>query len=169
MREKVAVVMGSASDLERIRPALDTLDHFAIQTRVEVLSAHRSPHAARRFAQAAHRQGLQVIIACAGGAAHLAGVIASLTPLPVIGLPVETPVFKGLDSYLSTVEMPSGVPVATVAVGKAGPVNAALLAVEILALHDGSIRKRLIRYKRKLETEVLAKNREVKRARASRP
>ena len=162
---EVAIVMGSTSDLETVRPCIATLESFGVRPRVEILSAHRAPHATHGFARGAVRSGVKVIIACAGGAAHLAGVVASLTPLPVIGLPIGTPAFKGLDSYLATVQMPSGVPVATVAVGKAGPVNAALLALQILAVHDGPMQKKIVRYKKGLSKKVLAHNREVKRAR----
>ena len=135
---RVGVVLGSDSDLEPMRPCLTTLKEFGIAYEVRVISAHRTPDAAHTYAKTAAERGLEAIIAAAGGAAHLAGVLASLTPLPVIGVPMPTSALSGMDSLLSVVQMPSGVPVATVAVGKSGPVNAAVLAAQILATADAT-------------------------------
>ncbi|MGB3194944.1 MAG: 5-(carboxyamino)imidazole ribonucleotide mutase, partial [Phycisphaerae bacterium] len=119
--------MGSDSDAEALRPCLDTLAEFGIPYEVRVISAHRTPDAAHEYARTAADRGLACLIAAAGGAAHLAGVLASLTPLPVIGIPIQTSSLGGIDSLLSTVQMPAGVPVATVAIGRSGAVNAAIL------------------------------------------
>lgn len=151
---RVAIVMGSDSDLEMLRPCAKTLEEFGVGYELRVISAHRTPDAAHRFATGAAGRGLSVLIAAAGGAAHLAGVLASLTPLPVIGVPMPTGFAGGLDSLLSTVQMPSGVPVATVATGKAGPVNAAILAVQILATADAALREKVIQYKARLAERV---------------
>jgi len=151
---RVGIVMGSDSDLEMMHPCMTTLDEFGLPYEVRVVSAHRTPDAAHDYAVAAADRGLGVIIAAAGGAAHLAGVLASLTPLPVIGVPIQTNSLGGLDSLLSTVQMPSGVPVATVAVGKAGPVNAAVLAAQILATADPALRQKIVQYKARLAESV---------------
>lgn len=151
---RVAIVMGSDSDLETMQPCAQVLEGFAVPCEVRVISAHRTPEAAHEFATTAADRGVEVIIAAAGGAAHLAGVLAGLTPLPVIGVPIQTSALGGLDSLLSTVQMPRGVPVATVAIGKAGPVNAAILAVQILAVADADLRERLIAYKARLAEQV---------------
>ncbi|MBP3851796.1 MAG: 5-(carboxyamino)imidazole ribonucleotide mutase, partial [Erysipelotrichaceae bacterium] len=123
--KRVLIVMGSRSDMPAMEGCMQQLDEFGIGYSVRVLSAHRTPNAVLQVSQEAKNNGIQVIIAAAGGAAHLAGVIASSTPLPVIGIPIQTSALGGMDSLLSTVQMPSGVPVATVAIGKAGPKNAA--------------------------------------------
>jgi 5-(carboxyamino)imidazole ribonucleotide mutase len=151
---RVGIVMGSDSDLEMMHPCMTTLEEFGLPYEVRVVSAHRTPDAAHDYAVAAADRGLGVIIAAAGGAAHLAGVLASLTPLPVIGVPIQTSSLGGLDSLLSTVQMPSGVPVATVAVGKAGPVNAAVLAAQILATADPALRQKIVQYKARLAERV---------------
>ena len=151
---RVGVVLGSDSDLEAMRPCLATLDEFTIPYELRVISAHRTPDEAHQYAKSAADRGLSVLIAAAGGAAHLAGVLASLTPLPVIGVPIQMATLSGIDSLLSTVQMPSGVPVATVAVGKSGPVNAAILAVQILATADPALRKALVQYKARLAERV---------------
>ena len=151
---RVGIVMGSDSDLEMMHPCMTTLDEFGLPYEVRVVSAHRTPDAAHDYAKAAADRGLGVIIAAAGGAAHLAGVLASLTPLPVIGVPIQTSSLGGLDSLLSTVQMPSGVPVATVAVGKAGPVNAAVLAAQILATADPALRQKIVQYTARLAERV---------------
>jgi 5-(carboxyamino)imidazole ribonucleotide mutase len=150
----VGIVMGSESDLDAMRPCLATLKEFGIPNEVRVISAHRSPDVAHEYATTAAGRGLAVLIAAAGGAAHLAGVLASLTPLPVIGVPMLTSSLGGLDSLLSTVQMPGGVPVATVAIGKAGPVNAAILAAQILATRDADLRQKVIEYKARLGERV---------------
>lgn len=151
---RVGIVMGSDSDIEMMHPCMTTLEEFGLPYEVRVISAHRTPDAAHDYAVAAADRGLGVIIAAAGGAAHLAGVLASLTPLPVIGVPIQTSSLGGLDSLLSTVQMPSGVPVATLAVGKAGPVNAAVLAAQILATADPALRQRIVQYKARLAERV---------------
>ncbi len=135
----VAVIMGSRSDWPVMRHATETLEALEIAHESMVMSAHRTPDRASRFAAEARGRGLKVIIAGAGGAAHLAGVIAALTPLPVLGVPMESQALKGMDSLLSTVQMPAGVPVGTLAIGRAGAVNAALLAAAMLALSDETI------------------------------
>ncbi len=135
----VAVIMGSRSDWPVMKHAAETLETLEIANESMVMSAHRTPDRAARFAAEARGRGLKVIIAGAGGAAHLAGVIAALTPLPVLGVPMESAALKGMDSLLSTVQMPAGIPVGTLAIGRAGAVNAALLAAAMLALSDETI------------------------------
>ena len=157
-KASVVIVMGSDSDLPKLQGAIDTLEDFGVVYDLRVLSAHRTPAEVHDFAVGASKAGFRVIIAAAGGAAHLAGVIASLTTLPVIGVPIETSALAGLDSLLSTVQMPAGVPVATVAIGSAGATNAALLAVQILALSDPKLTKKLVEYRDKQVEKVLAKD-----------
>ena len=163
---RVGVVMGSDSDVEMLKTCFTTLKEFDIPFEVRVISAHRTPAAAHEYATTAVARGLQVIIAAAGGAAHLAGVLASLTPLPVIGIPVHTSSLSGLDSLLSTVQMPSGVPVATVAIGKSGPVNAAVLAAQILATADETLRSKIVAYKEKMAERVVIADENVRAAHA---
>ena len=148
----VAVVMGSSSDLPTMQPAIDTLDTFGIEIHVEVVSAHRDPHGMLAFASAAAGRGIKVVIAGAGGAAHLPGMVASATSLPVIGVPVPRPHLDGLDSLLSIVQMPDGIPVATMAIG--GSTNAALLAVRILAVADPALRAALDEHRQHLRGQV---------------
>ncbi len=157
----VGIVMGSDSDLETMQETTKTLEKFGIGYEVNIISAHRTPQRAHEYASSAEDRGLEVIIAAAGGAAHLAGVMASLTPLPVIGVPMRTELSGGLDSLLSMVQMPSGVPVATVAVGKAGAQNAAILAAQILGIKYPEIREKIKAYKNDLAAEVEAKNRKL--------
>lgn len=154
MAIEVAIVMGSESDIETMKEAKIALDEFGIGYRAMVMSAHRSPKAVVEFALGAKNKGIKVIIAGAGGAAHLAGVIAAHTILPVIGVPVETKSLKGLDSLLSTVQMPKNVPVATLAIGKAGARNAGILAAQILALSDKKIAAKLAAFKKKLAKQA---------------
>jgi len=154
----VSIIMGSDSDLEVMRESSLVLKGFGIAHEVKILSAHRSPELTSVFAKKAGGKGIKVIIAGAGGAAHLAGVVASHTTIPVIGVPMDTKALKGIDSLLSTVEMPSGIPVATVAIGKTGAKNAAILAVEILALGDPALEKKLISHKKSLVKSVKEKN-----------
>ncbi len=149
--------MGSDSDWPTMKGAADACAEFNIGHEVRVISAHRTPEDLGRYARNAHRRGLRVIIAGAGGAAHLPGVAASFTPLPVIGVPIVGKFLKGLDSLLSIVQMPSGVPVATVAIG--GARNAGLLAVQILAVGDANLQKKVLEFKRRLAQESRAKNR----------
>lgn len=161
-RPQVSVIMGSDSDLPVMKGAIDILKKFGISHEVKILSAHRSPKEVSLFARSARLMGRKIIIAGAGGAAHLAGVIASLTTIPVIGVPMETKYLKGIDSLLSTVQMPSGVPVATMAIGSSGAKNAAILAARVLALNDKKLERKLQLYKRKLTLEVKRKNRKLK-------
>ncbi len=152
----VAVVMGSRSDWETLRPAAEMLDRLRIPHDVRVISAHRTPEQMMQFAGQAEAAGLQVIIAAAGGAAHLPGMLAARTHLPVLGVPVQSKALSGLDSLLSIVQMPAGIPVGTLAIGTAGATNAALLAAAILALRDADLRARLIAYRDERTREVLA-------------
>ncbi len=154
----VAIVMGSDSDLPTMRETAKILDEHRVPNEIKILSAHRSPDDTAAFAKGARKKGFKLIIAGAGGAAHLAGVIASHTTLPVIGVPMETRELKGVDSLFSTVQMPSGIPVATVSIGSAGAKNAALLALEILSLCDRRLEKELDEFKRSLVTAVKKKN-----------
>jgi 5-(carboxyamino)imidazole ribonucleotide mutase len=146
----VAVVMGSKSDAETIKPALETLEMLNIDYEVKVISAHRSPEKARRYGLSARESGIEVIIAAAGGAAHLPGVLASWTTVPVIGVPVASGELKGVDALYSMAQMPAGVPVATVAIGSAGARNAAYLAAEILGLKYENIRQAYEKYRGQL-------------------
>ncbi len=147
----VAVIMGSQSDWETMKNAVDVLEDLKIPIEVKVVSAHRTPDLLFVYASQAHRRGIKVLIAGAGGAAHLPGMAASKTHLPVLGVPVESKALKGLDSLLSIAQMPSGIPVGSLAIGKAGAMNAGLLAAAILALSDPSLEKRLLK-RRKLQT-----------------
>jgi 5-(carboxyamino)imidazole ribonucleotide mutase len=153
---EVGVIMGSDSDWPLLKQTAFTLDSFGVGYEVHVMSAHRSPAAAVRFASEAQGRGLKVIIAAAGCAAHLAGVLAAHTILPVIGVPVKGGALDGLDALLSTVQMPAGIPVATVALGNAGAVNAALLAVQMLALGNPQLAQRLVLHKKSLAEKVAA-------------
>ena len=157
-RAKVAILMGSDSDLPVMGEAEKILDDFGVPYERKILSAHRSPDDVARFAKGAKKNGIRVIIAGAGGAAHLAGVVASLTTVPVIGVPMETKELKGIDSLFSIVQMPSGVPVATVTIGRTGAKNAAILAIEILSLQDKKLEKKLENFKKKLAEAVRKKN-----------
>jgi 5-(carboxyamino)imidazole ribonucleotide mutase len=152
----VAVVMGSSSDLPVMRPAIDTLELFGVTPHVQVVSAHRDPHGMLAFAADALGRGIEVIIAGAGGAAHLPGMIAAASSLPVIGVPVPRPHLDGLDSLLSIVQMPDGIPVATMGIG--GAANAALLAVRILAVGDADLRAALDDHSRQLRDQVGRRN-----------
>jgi len=152
----VGIIMGSRSDWETMRHAADTLEQLGVPFEKEVVSAHRTPDKLYEYASSAEARGLQVIIAGAGGAAHLPGMTASKTLLPVLGVPVETKALKGLDSLLSIAQMPAGVPVGTLAVGRAGAVNAALLAVAIVARSDESVRERLAAFRASQTEAVLA-------------
>ncbi|MFB3915288.1 MAG: 5-(carboxyamino)imidazole ribonucleotide mutase [Terriglobales bacterium] len=162
MTPLVSIVMGSDSDLEIMREAGKALDEFGIPYEIDITSAHRSPARTAEFARGAAARGIKVIIAGAGGAAHLAGVIAAETTLPVIGVPIPSSSLQGLDSLLATVQMPAGIPVATLAVGKAGATNAGILAAQILALSDLEIAKKLAAYKQKLAKGVEEKSRKLK-------
>ncbi|MFN3408199.1 MAG: 5-(carboxyamino)imidazole ribonucleotide mutase [Limisphaerales bacterium] len=148
----IGIIMGSDSDWPTLQAAAQVCGEFGVSFEVRVVSAHRTPEDMASYARTAERRGLRVIIAGAGGAAHLPGMVASHTPLPVIGVPVESKSLKGLDSLLSIVQMPAGVPVATVAIG--GGRNAGLLALQILGAHDAALRRKMAAFKRGLATQV---------------
>src|SRR6266478_4420534 len=152
----VAIIMGSKSDWETMRHSAEMLDQLGVPNESHVLSAHRTPEATVEFARKAASRGLRVIIAGAGGAAHLAGVIAAYTWLPVLGVPIQSKALQGLDSLLSIAQMPGGVPVGTLAIGASGAKNAALLAVSILAVSDDGVRKKLEVFRKKQTDAVLA-------------
>jgi 5-(carboxyamino)imidazole ribonucleotide mutase len=154
----VGIVMGSDSDWPLVQKACETLDGFGVQYETRVISAHRTPEVAIDYSKTAEERGLKVIIAAAGGAAHLGGVLAAATVLPVIGIPMPGGALNGLDALYATVQMPSGVPVATVACGSAGPVNAALLAVQILGGSDAALRGKFREFKEGLKAKVAAAN-----------
>ncbi len=143
----VSIIMGSASDFETMRAAAEILEQFGIAHEVKVVSAHRTPEAMFEFAKAAAARGVRIIIAGAGGAAHLPGMVSSLTTLPVLGVPVQSKALSGVDSLYSIVQMPAGVPTATFAIGQAGATNAALFAVRMLAVDDAKLRKKLVAYR----------------------
>jgi phosphoribosylaminoimidazole carboxylase PurE protein len=163
-KTRVAILMGSDSDWEVMSQAAKRLEAFGIGCEVRVLSAHRTPRKTAEYAAAAAR-GIQVFICGAGGAAHLAGAVAAQTTLPVIGVPLEASSLGGLDALLATVQMPKGVPVATVAVGAAGAENAAILAAQILALSDARLAAKLVEFKGELEQKAAAADRKLQRAR----
>ena len=157
----VGIVMGSDSDWPLVKKACETLDGFGVAYETRVISAHRTPEVAIEYSKTAEARGLKVIIAAAGGAAHLGGVLAAATVLPVIGIPVAGGALGGLDALYATVQMPSGVPVATVACGSAGPTNAALLAVQILGTADADLRKKFHDHKEELKKKVAAANEKI--------
>ena len=152
----VGVIMGSRSDWEVMKHACDTLLELGVECETRVVSAHRTPDAATEYARSAAERGLRLVIAGAGGAAHLAGVMAGNTYLPVLGVPMQTSALGGMDSLLSTVQMPAGIPVGTLAIGKAGATNAALLAVAILALSDPDLSARLVAFREAQTSKILA-------------
>jgi 5-(carboxyamino)imidazole ribonucleotide mutase len=158
----VSIVMGSDSDLEIMRETAKSLEGFGIAYEIDVTSAHRSPERTAEFARKAADRGIRVIVAGAGGAAHLAGVIAAHTSLPVIGVPIPSTALNGLDSLLATVQMPAGIPVATVAIGKAGATNAGILAAQILALGSAALAKKLDAHKENLANSVEEKSKKLK-------
>jgi 5-(carboxyamino)imidazole ribonucleotide mutase len=153
-RPLVAVIMGSRSDWTTMRHADEMLTAFGVPHECRVVSAHRTPALMAEYASAAEGRGIQVIIAAAGGAAHLPGMVAAHTPLPVLGVPIESGTLKGVDSLLSIVQMPRGVPVGTLAIGDSGSANAALLAIAILSNHDGPLRERLRAFRAEQEQKV---------------
>ena len=155
MSAKVALLMGSASDLPKIQSCINTLKSLEIECEVRVMSAHRTPDLVAEYTEKAAERGIQVMIAAAGGAAHLAGAVAARTLLPVIGIPVEGGALNGLDALLATVQMPGGIPVATVGVGSGGATNAALLAAQIIAVTDSDVRARLQADRDKRRQKVL--------------
>lgn len=152
---RVAIVMGSQSDWPTMQHAASTLDQLGIEHSDQIVSAHRTPDRLVEFAKTAQDTGYQVVIAGAGGAAHLPGMVASMTPLPVFGVPIESKALSGIDSLLSIAQMPGGVPVGTLAIGKAGAINAALLAGSVLALNDPTVAQRLAKF-RQSQTESVA-------------
>jgi 5-(carboxyamino)imidazole ribonucleotide mutase len=156
MKPLIAILMGSKSDWEMMRHAGETLDHFGVAHESRVLSAHRTPEALTEFVRTAEQRGVEVLIAGAGGAAHLAGSVAAQTILPVLGVPLAGSDLKGLDALLATVQMPAGIPVGTLAIGKPGAVNAALLAVAVLAAGRPELREKLRAYRQEQAQKVLA-------------
>lgn len=164
-RPVVGIVMGSDSDLPAMEEAAKVLEAFGIPYEVRILSAHRSPSLASEYAKTAEKRGLKVIIAGAGGAAHLPGVLAAQTTIPVIGVPLDSSPLKGLDALLSIVQMPGGVPVAAMAIGKPGAKNAALFAAEILALSNPKLKEQLLKYKEELSAQVEEKDRRLRKTR----
>jgi len=164
MKDKeIAIIMGSRSDMSVMQNAIDILKEFGIGHEVKVLSAHRTPAQTINFAKEARNKGYKAIIAAAGGAAHLAGVIAAHTTLPVIGVPIETKALGGVDSLFSTVQMPSGIPVGCMAIGKPGAKNASLFALEILATTNKRLQLKLADYKKELASTVLSKSKPAKK------
>jgi len=155
MSKSISIIMGSQSDLETVNQAINLLKGFKVGFEVKVLSAHRTPKELAKYVEAATRKGTKVFIAAAGGSAALAGVVASHTTLPVIGIPIETKSLKGLDSLLSTVQMPAGIPVAGMAIGKAGAKNAAIFALEILGVTDKKIQAKLAKHKKGMRVKIL--------------
>jgi 5-(carboxyamino)imidazole ribonucleotide mutase len=160
----VSIIMGSASDWETMRAAAETLERFGVPHEVKVVSAHRTPEEMVAFAKAAMGRGIKLIIAGAGGAAHLPGMVSSLTPLPVLGVPVQSKALSGVDSLYSIVQMPAGVPTATFAIGAAGATNAALFAVRVLALDDAALRLKLAQHREEQAQKALASNAEIQPA-----
>ncbi len=165
MNPLVSIVMGSDSDLEVMNEAGKALEQFGIEYEIDVTSAHRSPARTSEYARKAIDRGIKVIIAGAGGAAHLAGVIAAESTLPVIAVPIASTPLNGLDSLLAMVQMPSGIPVATVAIGKAGATNAGILAAQIIATSDANIAKKLVAFKEKLAAGVAEKSKKLQESR----
>lgn len=159
----VGIILGSDSDLPKVRECFEVLDEFSVEYEVIISSAHRTPEQTVEWVKNAGKNSIRVIIAIAGGAAHLPGVVASHTILPVIGIPVETNISGGLDSILSILQMPAGIPVGTMSSGKSGGTNAALFALSILAVSDTSIGKKLISYRKKMETKIIEKNKTIKK------
>jgi len=160
-KPEIGIIIGSDSDLPQLKPALEMLKKFKIPFEIKVSSAHRSPERTAQIARSAEQRGIKVLIACAGGAAHLAGAIAANTTLPVIGIPIESSPLRGIDSLLSTVQMPAGIPVATMAIGQSGSVNASLFALEILALQNPSLSARLKEYRKELALKAERKSQAV--------
>lgn len=154
MSKVISIIMGSRSDLDTVREAIKILDEFKVKFEAKVLSAHRTPKEVAAYVESAPARGVKVFIAAAGGAAALAGMVAAHTTLPVIGIPIETKTLRGLDSLLSTVQMPSGIPVGSMAIGKAGAKNAALFALQILGADDKRIEQKLAAHKRQMRAKI---------------
>lgn len=161
MSSEISVVMGSKSDWPTVKQACDILDQFGVKYDKQVISAHRMPNEMFDFAKHAAENGVKVIIACAGGAAHLPGMIAANTPLPVIGIPGQTKALGGMDSLLSIVQMPAGIPVATTAIGNAGAKNAALLAIQILGINDQTLQDKIVAFRKEMHDKAVASNAEL--------
>lgn len=157
----IGIIMGSDSDLPTMQEAANICEEFGVAYEMKITSAHRTPHYMAQYAEGAHKRGIKIIIAGAGGAAHLPGMAASHSPLPVIGVPIRSKALEGIDSLLSIVQMPAGIPVATVAIGNAK--NAGLLAMEILATCNKSLLRKILSYKEKLASESMAKNKKLKK------
>lgn len=155
MKNSISIIMGSESDLEIVREGINLLKEFEAGFEVKVLSAHRTPKELVEYVEESDRNGVKVFIAAAGGAAALAGVVAAHTTLPVIGIPIETKSLNGMDSLLSTVQMPAGIPVASMAIGRAGAKNAAIFALEILAISDANLQKKLKEYKKQMRDKII--------------
>lgn len=162
MKPVVGILMGSDSDAGIMGEAARVLKEFGVPHEMVIASAHRSPRRTMLYATSAERRGLKVLVCGAGHAAHLAGVVAAHTTVPVIGVPIDSSALKGLDSILSTAQMPGGVPVATMAIGKGGAVNAGILAVQILALQNAGLRKKMAAYRKRLEQQVEEKDRKMR-------
>ncbi len=160
---KVAIFIGSDSDFEVAKEALDILKEFQVSYKLEVTSAHRSPGRTVKLIKSCEEDGAEIFIAIAGKAAHLAGVVAAHTIRPVIGVPVESPALNGLDALLSTVQMPKGIPVATMGLGKSGAANAALLAIQVLGLKEPSLTEKLKKYREKMESQVEIKSKDIQK------
>lgn len=158
---KVGILMGSDSDLEVMREAEKRLDSFAIAYETHIMSAHRTPERAAEYAATAEKRGLEVIICGAGAAAHLAGAIAANTTLPVIGVPIDSSSLKGMDALLATVQMPAGIPVATMAIGKAGAANAGIFAAQIVGRRDAEVAAKLVQFKKEMANSVEDRNRKL--------
>jgi len=154
MAKTISIIMGSQSDLETVNEAINVLKEFKVNFEAKVLSAHRTPKEVAQYVESAPKKGTKVFIAAAGMSAALAGVVAAHTTLPVIGIPIETKNLKGLDSLLSTVQMPAGIPVACMAIGKSGAKNAALFALEILGISDAKIKAKLLNYKKQMRLKI---------------
>ncbi|HEY1370868.1 MAG TPA: 5-(carboxyamino)imidazole ribonucleotide mutase [Candidatus Binatia bacterium] len=167
-KPKVGILMGSDSDLDIMTEAEKRLTAFGIPSEIRILSAHRTPHETQKYAESAIERGLEAIIVGAGAAAHLAGVIAAHTTLPVIGVPIDSSALKGMDALLATVQMPGGIPVATMAIGKAGATNAGIFAAEILARKDAALADKLVRFKQEMTAGVLEKDKKLQGERAKR-
>lgn len=155
---KIGIILGSDSDLPKVKNCFDTLEEFGVPFEIIVSSAHRTPEQTREWVSSARDRGLKAIIAVAGGAAHLPGVVASHTTLPVIGVPIETKISGGLDSILSILQMPGGIPVATMPAGRAGGINAALFALNIISIENAGIAEKLSDYRKKMAEKINAKN-----------
>lgn len=166
MKPLVGILMGSDSDAPIMSEASRVLKDFGVTHETVIASAHRSPRRTMLYATSAEKRGLKVLICGAGHAAHLAGVVAAHTIIPVVGVPIDSSALKGLDSILSTVQMPGGIPVATMAIGKGGAFNAGMLAIEILALTNPSLKKKMVAYRKKLEKQVEEKDRKLRRSAA---